>query len=127
MAKFKDGVMFSGMRITNGKPRKVEGVSDEIHMAIAMWDALMSVEIGDQGTVTSLADGTHSKKSKHYGTYRLNKGKMGWWCDAVDLRTRYLSKNQQMDCAQKMRNGLGKDFDVVLENTHLHIEYDPKK
>lgn len=119
--------MFSGTRITHGKPRKVDGVSGEIQLAIVIWDAINRENGFDEGTITSLGDGVHTaKNSKHYGTYRLNKGKMGWWIDGVDFRTHYMFKNQIMSFADELRKRLGEGYQVIIESTHLHVEWDPK-
>ena len=63
-------------------------------------------------TVTSALDGKHGVKSLHY------KGL------AIDIRTRDMKK--PVDCYKRIKDKLDKDFDVVLEKTHIHIEYDPK-
>jgi len=127
MVKYKEAVMLDGTRITHGKPRRLEGMSEEIQLTITIWDAINQEEGFEEITVTALADGVHTaKNSKHYGIYRVNAGKVGWWIDAVDLRTRYLSSNQKMSCADILKKRLGKDFDVVVHDSHIHVEYDPK-
>ena len=65
-------------------------------------------------TVTSITDGKHSVNSLHY------QGR------AVDLRNRNLEDHEQEVALQELRRHLGKDYDVVLEPTHIHVEYDPK-
>ena len=69
---------------------------------------------GTRCVVTSGDDGKHGFKSKHY------RG------DAVDFRTRNLTREQKEQFEHMMKKSLGKDFDVILEDTHLHVEYDPK-
>jgi len=64
--------------------------------------------------ITSARDGQHMKGSKHYTG------------DAVDLRTRDLTKQEQKDLWQNLVNYLGPKFDVVLESDHIHVEFDPK-
>lgn len=69
-------------------------------------------------TVTSVMDGTHMRGSKHYDG------------DAFDQRTwksvtgNQMSVAEKEDIAQEIRNILGPDWDVVVEKTHLHIEFD---
>ena len=63
--------------------------------------------------VTSIGEGDHSMGSRHYGCPVA-------YADAWD---------QRIDSAvedQEMRDALGKDFDIVNEGTHIHVEYDPK-
>ena len=64
--------------------------------------------------ITSCTDGKHSKGSRHY---------VG--C-AVDFRTRYLSEEQKDAIFSDLIRWLGDQFDVILEPTHLHIEFDPE-
>lgn len=66
-------------------------------------------------TITSAIDGKHMSGSKHYTG------------EAIDLRTRDLSVAQRDDVHGALVTGLDTDFDVVLEATHIHVEWDPKK
>lgn len=69
---------------------------------------------GQELVVTSARDGIHSAESLHY------------YGQAVDLRTRYFSEGVVVVIATKLRKTLGKDYDVVVHKTHIHVEYDPK-
>jgi len=65
--------------------------------------------------VTSAIDGVHSHGSRHYSGL------------AVDLRTRNIdAEDMKRMVFNDIKHALGADFDVVLEETHLHIEFDPK-
>ncbi|HYC65649.1 MAG TPA: hypothetical protein VEC14_13025 [Reyranellaceae bacterium] len=63
-------------------------------------------------TVTCTTDGKHMPGSKHYARP----------CGAIDLRLPKLL----LAFLEQARALLGPDFDLVLEPTHLHVEYDPK-
>ena len=65
-------------------------------------------------TFTSGIDGDHSTGSLHY-TGR-----------AVDLRTRHVSQQIKLKIADMLRVELGWGYEVVVESTHIHIEWDPK-
>lgn len=67
-------------------------------------------------TITSGSEqeAPHMKKSKH------------WTGDALDIRTRNVPKYDRSDLAKTIKTALGEEFDVILHNTHLHVEYDPK-
>lgn len=54
----------------------------------------------------------HMKNSKHY------KG------EAIDIRT--IDMRNKMIVYRRLKEIL-KDYDVILEKTHIHIEYEPKK
>ena len=60
--------------------------------------------------ITSTYEGNHSESSLHYADL------------AVDIRRHF--KGQELKL--KIKRKLGKDYDVVSESDHIHIEYDPK-
>jgi hypothetical protein len=97
---FKDGV-------------KLLGISPEI-TAIFPVIAKIWMEMGQTLVITSVCDGKHSENSLHYS------GR------AIDCRTRYFSTEQKQELLQRVKMSLTDEFDVVLEDTHLHIEFDPK-
>jgi hypothetical protein len=72
---------------------------------------------GVEAIITSGTDGTHSPNSLHY------KGL------ALDWRTRHLEGGSTGAEAGIVRRqiaaALGPKYDVVLEQTHIHVEYDP--
>lgn len=76
--------------------------------------------LGLELTITSVCDGEHKAGSKHYSGL------------AFDCRTWRNEKGDQMSIASKaflrslLKKALGEDWDVVIEKTHVHIEYDPK-
>jgi hypothetical protein len=63
-------------------------------------------------TITSGRDGLHMNGSLHYKNL------------AIDIR-RYDMKNAKKT-VELLKLALGKNFDIVLEKTHIHIEYDAK-
>ena len=71
--------------------------------------------------VTSLWDGSHSKKSLHYSGM------------AADLRTRHVPTAQQkVEIRNILAAELGNEYDVILEsigenNEHIHVEWDDGK
>lgn len=66
--------------------------------------------------LTSGIEGKHGWSSEHF------KG------DAADFRIRHLpDRETAVDITQRISEALGDDFDVVLEDSHIHVEYDPKK
>jgi len=62
-------------------------------------------------TVTSAWDGIHMEGSKHY----IGK--------AFDLRTRDFPEKGVDKWAGRIRRYLGEDYYVLLEPTHLHMQY----
>lgn len=95
-----------GVFIKNIRPQTTHGmmVAELIHKQL----------FGSDITITSISDGKHAANSLHY------KGL------AFDARTRDLSEEDAKMFASQLRGALGSDYDVVLEQSHCHIEYDPK-
>ena len=71
-------------------------------------------EIGMECVITAGNDGQHMSESRHYA------GK------AIDVRTRTVPEGSLDHLVGRIRECLGKNYDVVLEGDHLHVEYDPK-
>lgn len=91
------------IRIKNGvAPRNLI-----ICAAAANTAAAMSVDV----TITSGMDGEHMVGSKHY---------IG---EALDIRLLGARTNEFRVLIAKR---LGADYQVILENDHIHIEYSPK-
>jgi len=61
--------------------------------------------------VTSTYDGYHTPGSLHYANR------------AYDIR---VPPDMKRILCDKIKEALSFDFDVILENDHIHIEYDPK-
>jgi hypothetical protein len=71
--------------------------------------------VGLNCIITSGTDGRHKRASAHY-TGR-----------ALDFRTwGFASHADALEFAADVKAALGRDFDVVLESDHLHVEWDPK-
>ncbi len=101
MIKIKDGVSLACL-----KPQ----------MVIALMSAReLFEEYGLALVITSGDDGQHSHTSLHYVGY------------AVDIRTRDLPPGAARLVADKLGSYLGKQYDVLLERTHIHIEFQPKR
>ena len=62
-------------------------------------------------TVTALTDGKHMAGSRHC------KGQ------AADVRTRDISFPLLDVIVRELKEALGTDYDVVLEDSHIHLEY----
>lgn len=101
----------SGVRLTGLTPQMALGC----HVVDSTFKRLVP---GYEPTVTSINDGKHGDKSKHYDG------------NGVDWRTKDYPGNKHQ-LRDEVKKDLGDDFDVVLEaegqdNEHLHTEYDPK-
>lgn len=94
----------------------LHGLTPQMTVALlAAYDAYS--QYGTELVITSGNDGRHSVTSKHYAG------------NAIDLRTRNLPRPQQdaVEIADILNTSLGRDFDVLFEGDHIHVEYDPKR
>jgi len=65
--------------------------------------------INEELIITSTYEGDHGASSLHYAD------------SAIDIRR----SNKPDKIVMEIKLALGKDYDVILENNHIHIEYDP--
>lgn len=99
--KVKPGVKLSGLQWGPMSP--------VIESAIVAYDYFDRLVV-----ITSGLDGVHMPGSRHYEGL------------ALDFRTRHLNWHQKSAVRRSIARNLGSDYDVLLERTHLHVEYDPK-
>lgn len=88
-------------------------------IAVAFYNAAMSLGLTMDHLVTSGNDGVHMPTSKHYSN------------EALDFRTHQLTSPEKSSLVLAIKARLGRDYDCVLEdlngpNEHLHIEFDAK-
>lgn len=101
MVQFKDGV-------------SVDGIKKETIAIIGFLNCLFEFIIGKPLVITSCTDGKHMKGSKHYSGY------------AIDIRTRHLLPREIDQVISCFKQWHAKEYDIVLEKDHIHVEYDPK-
>ena len=100
------------MKIKSGV--NLTGVTTEMQHANAK-AALVWQAMGQELVITSGMDGKHMEGSKHYTG------------DACDYRTHYFTSDKDVALAASiLRHRLGDNYDVVIEKTHIHCEYDPQ-
>jgi len=88
-----------------------EGAGPEILFAFVIAQEVYRELGASEFTVTSVTDGRHSHGSKHHC------GK------AIDIRTRILDDDQKKKAQKDIQERLGGAYKVLLEKTHLHIQY----
>jgi len=88
----------------------ISRLNRNIRRALSVVDAVF-LDHNQEPILTSTYEGNHSAGSLHYAN------------DAFDLR---LPDDNRLDIVTRIRERLGKDFDVIIEYDHIHIEYDPK-
>ena len=108
------------MKIRLKKGAKLDGVVPEVYLAIGVWHALRFKHGCPALTITSLNDGRHMTKSRHYTGQAFDSR---IWDIPPDKRRAIVAD------ARKLLDPLG--FDVVSEETaghgdHDHVELDIK-
>ena len=88
-------------------------VKHEICWAMDIIDQNHKLWFGRDAEFTSLVDGKHSETSLHYAGL------------AGDLRIWYM-KDLRDKFVIEIVNWLGPRYDVVLEENHVHFEFQPK-
>jgi hypothetical protein len=88
----------------------IDRLDQRVRRALGIVDACYA-KVGEEAVVTSTFEGTHMPNSLHYANL------------ALDVR---LPRSGAPAMQGSLKTALGPDFDVVLEDTHIHVEYDPK-
>jgi len=93
---------------------RLAGIAPEMALAAVVVDSVFR-DYGLGCVITSVTDSDHGTGSLHY-------------CGmAFDLRRRHITDDDLLrQIMAELKRRLGPDFDVVLEPTHIHVEYDPK-
>lgn len=86
------------------------GITPEMVLALVVAEQIMTRH-GCPTIVTSVVDGEHMHGSLHY---------VG---AAADIRT---PENGSESITDDLARSLGNNYDVVLEESHIHIEFQPK-
>lgn len=110
---WKNGVVRKGEVFYNGEWHIVR-FSEWIKAGYKVVDDLSKELFGIEIIITSGMEGEHSINSKH------PKG------DAVDIRTWYYKKGEAAKLVKAVKAKIDKNYDIILESDHIHLEYDPK-
>ena len=89
----------------------IQGIQPEI---VATFNVIETAFSPKEAIITSAKDGKHRPGSLHYSG------------NAVDLRTRHLIEGEAGEILIRLDTWLTDEFDVVLEEDHIHVEFQPK-
>lgn len=81
-----------------------------IRKKLFLIERVHTVFFNDEMVVTSTYEGRHMSGSLHYANL------------AIDIRLAGVSA----DFVNSLKKKLGRDYDIINESNHIHIEYDPK-
>ena len=103
------------MKLKNedGNSVSLVGIRPELIVGIMVAERVVTA-IGREFIITSVSDGKHGFGSLHY---------IGM---AFDFRTRHMTDAEQEIVKNNLKASLTDEWDVVLESTHFHIEFQPK-
>lgn len=110
---YKEGVYKEVLAVVAGNETHVKP-SVEIETSMEVADALSKAIANKEIVITAILDGKHMTGSKHYDG------------NAFDMRIWIYTEDELKTLVSNLRDNLGKDYDIVLHKTHLHVEYDPK-
>lgn len=88
----------------------MQGLQSPMRTVLKIADSLWKNE-GKELVITSALDGTHSAGSYHYYGY------------ALDIRTRYFTKEVAQNLAEELQILLGKPYTVIFEGNHIHVQF----
>ena len=111
MIKFKEGVDVTGI--------KKETITAMVIVADCYY-RYFGLSFGRDLVVTSVTDGKHKENSLHYQGLAFDI--RTWTTDTSGIQ---MHKPTKLSLANSIADALGDDYDVVVEKTHIHIEYDP--
>lgn len=106
MIRIKEGVKIQGVTPKGNRIR----ISPEMVFATFVAERVWAKQ-GVDLWITSSFEGNHMRGSKHY---------IG---EALDYRRWNLENVEK--AAKELQERLGPSFQVVVERTHIHVEYDP--
>lgn len=92
----------------------LKGLCPEMVLGLIVIDSVMWRQFNIDPVVTSVTDGKHMSRSKHY---------LGF---AADLRI-WGIEDKVTSVVPALSHALGENFDVVHESDHIHVEFDPKE
>ena len=87
-----------------------DGITGELFLALLAADEVYKAH-GSEAVITSMNDADHMQGSKHYTGEAADLRRWNVWSPSKVVR--------------ELRDALGDDYDVILERTHIHIEFDP--
>jgi len=88
----------------------VSGVKPEMIVALMIAQAIYAKH-GIKFVVTSICDGKHSRRSRHYSGY------------ALDFRIWGMNAAMKTRVTRELQTGLGPEYFVLLEKDHIHIGF----
>ncbi len=97
-------------------PCLVAGIQPEIILAIMIARELWKEKHCQYDLVITCVTDSHKDNPESLHNFGM----------AFDMRTRQLESRQIMEFSHELRECLRNEYDVVVEQTHIHVEFDNK-
>ncbi len=97
---------------------RLHSLSPQLVMGLQVADSIYREKTAREVFITSGSDGRHGAGSKHPVGYAADLRLPSWYSG---------DKSHDVGITIELSLHLGKDWDVVLEADHIHIEWDPKE
>ena len=102
------------MRIKNGV--SLRGIRPETVAGMVIADGVWARH-GSELVITSVTDSSHSRNSLHYAGLAFD-------CRIWDFQD---TPGEVRSVADDLRDALQDEYDVVIETSHIHVEYQPER
>lgn len=116
----KKGVSLAGLDMS------MRRAIDMARQAMMYHNKPLVITAGTESHGAELVGGYNDDVSDSHAAFHSSRS-LHIFGGAIDIRTRFLQEWQKSDVAEHIRKGLGDEYDVLIEKTHIHIEYDPKR
>ncbi len=101
----------------------VRGLQPEMLIADAVVAAVFEELGAHELIITSISDGKHSAQSRHELGYAVDYRR--WSLQNIEEPGGTYHADAARQAVQIIKHRLRDQFDVILEESHIHVEFDP--
>lgn len=105
------------MKTDKNKPCKVNNIKPETVFAITLTNSIMQKLFPDLNLVITSITDSHEEDADSLHNYGY----------AFDMRIRDIPPMYLETVLEEMRRALSDEYTIILEATHIHVEFDPNE